>query len=182
MKAARAKLSLKARAVQWLSMREHSRVELRRKLLAQIAKEARQARKFSAEHHDATASDDNDQNAAAAPAAIDDLLDELTKLGFLSEQRFVESRVRTRAPRHGNQRIRAELAQHGVAINANQNKVLIESEQSRAHDLWQRRFGGTRSDDRDARLKQMRFLASRGFASDTIRIVVEGKFKPEESG
>ncbi len=176
-KHARAKLSLKARAIQWLAMREHSRVELRRKLLAQIAKEERldAAALATRGGHDDR---DDPPHADDHAGNVDALLDQLMSQGYLNEQRFIESRLRARSLKHGNQRIRAELSQHGVAMSTNQAYALADSEHLRAYALWARRFGGLRAEEHGERVKQMRFLASRGFSADVVRRVVDGRVMP----
>jgi regulatory protein len=174
MPAPRARLSLKARAIQWLSQREHSRLELERKMHAQLAKEARAAARW----HDATKATET----AALPAPdVDALLNELEQLGLLSDARFAESRVRTRAAKLGTSRIRAELSQHGVSLDANAIKNLRDSEHSRAQQLWQRRFGGERAATAPERARQMRFLSARGFSTDVVVRVVEGRLNPGDN-
>jgi regulatory protein len=145
-------LSLKARAMQWLAQREHSRAELRRKL----ARAARQ-REDSVEEGE-----------------IDALLDWLVANRHLSEARFVESRVHARQARFGTRRIVQELAQHGAALDADAAERLRTSEFERARTVWSRKFGTAPAADAPARAKQMRFLAGRGFAADVIRRVVRG--------
>jgi regulatory protein len=81
------RISLKGRALRLLSMREHSRLELGRKL-ARHAEEG----------------DD-----------IDALLDALEAANWLSEQRFSEALIHRRAANYGNHRIAAELQSHGVS-------------------------------------------------------------------
>jgi regulatory protein len=157
MAAARPTLSLKARALQWLAQREHSRVELRRKLL-------RAARLRDAEIED----------APDAGAEIDALLDWLTAHRHLSEARFVESRVHAREQRFGQRRIAQELKQHGAVLDADAAQRLRASEFERARVVWARKFGQAPATDAAARAKQMRFLAGRGFAPDVIRRVVRG--------
>jgi regulatory protein len=158
--AARPPLSLKGRALQWLSQREHSRIELRRKLMraARLRDEAAAA--------EASASD--------RATEIEALLDWLTEHRYLSEARFVESRVHARAARFGQRRIVHELNQHGATLDADTADSLRASEFSRAQALWARRFGAEPATDAALRAKQMRFLAGRGFASDVIRRVVKG--------
>ena len=95
---AAAPLSLKARALRWLAQREHSRAELRRKLLP----------------HALASEVDADRNAAAT--RVDALLDTLEREKLLSETRFIESRVHVRAARFGVRRIQTELAGHGLAL------------------------------------------------------------------
>jgi regulatory protein len=153
-------LSLKGRALQWLSQREHSRIELRRKLMraARLRDEAAVA----------------DVSAGDRASEIDALLDWLTEHRYLSQARFVESRVHARAARFGQRRIVHELSQHGAALDADTAERLRASEFARAQALWARRFGTEPAADASLRAKQMRFLAGRGFASDVIRRVVRG--------
>ena len=177
--------TLKARALQWLAQREHSRLELRRKLL-------RHARLRDAAG-DAAASDagrapDGEERSAAtvraeAAAEVDALLDWLQAERHLSDARFVESRVNARVARYGNRRIQQELQQHGTALDEAGRAQLKASEMLRARTLWQRRFGPACSapSDAAARAKQMRFLAGRGFSADVIHRVLRGSFEDEEA-
>jgi regulatory protein len=151
----RPSLSLKARALQWLAQREHSRIELRRKLLRRARLDAQ----------------DGDDDPAPA---VEQLLDWLERESHLSPGRFVESRLHLRAPRYGNLRIRQELAQHGLSPDAAQAQLLATSELDRARTLWRRRFG-TPPADLAERARQMRFLAGRGFSSEVVRRVVGGR-------
>jgi regulatory protein len=140
-----AALSLKGRALRFLSAREHSRSELGRKL---------------ARH-----SEDADE--------IEHVLDELTAKGWLSAERFVESVVHRRGERFGAARIRQELQQHG--IDNTQAAAALDalrcSEPERARAIWQRRFGTPPATPAD-KAKQMRFLAGRGFSTEVIRRVL----------
>jgi regulatory protein len=156
-----APLSLRARALGWLAQREHSRLELRRKLLRVLQKE--QARQG-----------DEDADPPDAAAEVDALLDELAAAGHLSEARFIESRVYTRASRLGTQRIRLELAQHGLALDAEQQAQLRASELDRARLVWRKRFGGQGPADAADWARQSRFLAARGFGADVVRQLLRG--------
>ena len=162
--------SLKARALQWLAQREHSRVELRRKLLRLAREQAAGAAKG--------AGDDAEAGGDAKPtdpaAAVDLLLDWLVANRYLSDARFVESRVNARTARYGNLRIRQELGQHGTALDATTAERLKGSEMARAQALWARRYGATPALDSNERARQMRFLAGRGFSANVIRRVVRG--------
>ncbi len=149
----RPRLSLKGRGLQILAQREHSRSELRRKLLAHAQKD--------------------EAEAGAAIEQVEAVLDWLQANRYLCEARFVESRVHARASRYGNLRIRQELAQHGVALTADAAQQLKGSELARAREVWLRKFGQPAADAAD-RARQMRFLAGRGFASEVIRRVVQG--------
>lgn len=164
----RERLSLKARALQWLAQREHSRAELRRKLLRVARAEA--AQRLAAV--DAAAQQpDTPAGCADAERCVEQLLDWLQQHRYLSEARFVESRVQARAARYGNLRIRQELAQHGLAPDESTARQLRESELARARAVWQRKFGAPAADAQE-RARQMRFLAQRGFSSDVVRKVV----------
>ncbi|HET7795615.1 MAG TPA: recombination regulator RecX [Rhizobacter sp.] len=145
----RPRLSLKGRGLQILAQREHSRSEMRRKLLAHAKEEPDAAEEVEA------------------------VLDWLQAQRYLCEERFAESRVHARAARYGNQRIRQELAQHGVALSAEAAQQLKNSELERARVVWSRKFGEPAA-DAAGRAKQVRFLMSRGFSGEVIRRVVQG--------
>jgi regulatory protein len=102
------------------------------------------------------------------------LLDWLVANKYLSEPRFVESRVNARSRKQGTMLIKLELSQHGLALEPEQAAALRETEFARAQALWQRKFGELAPDAR-ARAKQARFLAARGFAADVVRRIVGGE-------
>ena len=106
-------------------------------------------------------------------AAVDQLLDWLVDHKYLSETRFVESRVNARSRKQGALMIKLELSRHGLALEPEQAASLRETEFARAQALWQRKFGEVAPDAR-RRAKQARFLAARGFAADVVRRVVGG--------
>jgi regulatory protein len=143
----RQQLSLKARALKYLSTREHSRLELARKL-SRYAEEG----------------DD-----------VEGLLDFLEKNNWLSQERFAESLVHRRAGRYGNARVLAELQQHGVDGEAfdELKSELKESETARARDVWRRKFNRV-PQDAEERSKQMRFLLQRGFSQGAVRAALKG--------
>jgi len=164
--------SLKARALQWLAQREHSRLELERKLM-------RAARAAHTASEPALASA---VEAAAAPHAeafdadtarreVESLLDWLQEHRFLAIDRFVESRMHLRASRFGNLRIRQELAQHALELDDDARRALDESEPARARAVRDRRFGQA-PDTAHERARQARFLAARGFSADVIQRVL----------
>lgn len=145
--------SLKGRALQYLALREHSRSELRRKLLTWAAAE------------------ELPPDAPPAAQRVDELLDWLEAHEHLSERRFVESRVHARSARFGNLRIRQELAQHKVGLPEETVRDLAATELQRAREVWQRRFGEPAA-DAAGRAKQARFLTGRGFSAETVRAVM----------
>ena len=133
--------SLGGRALRLLTQRDHSRIELRRKL---------------APH-------------AESPEALESLLDALERAGLLSEARFAASLVRRRAERYGLRRIELELGAHRLSRSIT-GPVLLglrEHERDRALQVWRKRFGRV-AVDADERLRHQRFLARRGFGEDTI--------------
>lgn len=139
--------SLKARALRMLSMREHSRAELARKL---------------APH-------------AGEGEDIEALLDQLVQQNWLSEERFAESLVHRKASRYGAARILAELEQHGVDGDVLQDTkaALTADETKRACALWARKFGIV-PQDAEMRSKQMRYLMARGFSRRAIDAALKG--------
>jgi regulatory protein len=140
-------LSLKGRALKYLAAREHSRVELIRKL---------------GPH-------------AESPEQIEQVLDELERRGFLSAERFAESVIHRKAARYGTARLKAELSQHQLPedITRAATQQLRDSEFERARALWLRRFGAPPQTPEE-RAKQTRFMAGRGFQGDVIRRVLRG--------
>jgi regulatory protein len=152
--------SLKARALRYLAAREHSRLELARKL----------ARGGSVARGGAQGSD---EDGAARAQEIERVLDELTAKGYLSPERFVESMVHRKAMRFGLGRLAQELRQHGVDEALTQRTLgeLRGSELERALAVWRQRFDASPVDARE-RARQMRFLQGRGFSAEVIRQVM----------
>ena len=162
--------SLKGRALQLLAQREHSRAELRRKLLAHARADA----VAKADTADAAGSVDESSAAPAVAdpiAEVDAALDWLEAHDHLSQERFVESRVHARAARFGNLRIRRELAQHAVALSPEAAQSLQASELERARAVWARKYPSPPA-DAAGRARQARFLAGRGFSPEVIRRVL----------
>jgi regulatory protein len=128
-------------------MREHSRLELGRKL-ARYAEEG--------------------EDVAA-------LLDFLEQNNWLSQERFSESLIHRRSARFGNSRIVAELQSHGVngEALAELKSGLADTETARACEVWQRKFGTVATDPAE-RNKQMRFLMQRGFSQKAVRTALQG--------
>jgi regulatory protein len=148
--------SLRVKALAWLALREHSTQELRTKLQRWAQARSRDA----------------------AAEGLEGLLTTLQGAGHLSDSRFVESRVHARAARLGNLRIEQELRRCGVQADEAVREALRKSELERARAVWSRRFGQPAA-DRAERARQARFLAGRGFSSDTIRRVMGGDDTPD---
>jgi regulatory protein len=143
---AKLQISLKARALRYLSAREHSRLELSRKL-SRYAQE----------------SDD-----------VEALLNALEAAKLLSQSRFSESLVHRRSSRFGNSRILSELQSHGIKGDALHDikAGLADNEIARACEVWRRKFDRPPTDAKE-RVKQMRFLQQRGFSSGAIQAAMQ---------
>jgi regulatory protein len=136
---------LKNKALRMLARREHSRAELTRKLAPDGTRDEIQA-----------------------------MLDQLEQAGLLSDARFAESLVSSRAARFGVARLRHDLRAKGVADEVIAGALAdgAEGEAARAREVWRRKFG-TAPADRADYARQARFLQQRGFAVDIIRKVLK---------
>ena len=166
---------MKARALQWLAQREHSRIELRRKLLSHVRAQdaaARATEQAAPAQPDVDGADPSDASGVPdAIARVEAVLDWLEAHQYLSHERFAESRVHARASRFGNLRIRQELAQHEVTLSPETTQALKDNELARARSVWERKYSGTPVTAAE-RARQARFLSSRGFTADVIRQVL----------
>lgn len=162
--------SLKVRALQWLAQREHSRQELRDKLLRLLQRSSREAAAQAAE---AVADDAPPVPDVDPVAEVDAVLQWLEQHGHLSDARFTESRVHARQARFGNRRIQQELQQHGVTLDADARHALQQTELARAAEVWRRKYGSAPA-DAAGRVRQMRFMVGRGFSPDVVRRVIQG--------
>ena len=136
--------ALRECALRLLARREHSRQELSDKL-ASLAEDAEQ---------------------------LVTLLDDLTEKDLLSDQRYADMRLKTRAARFGDARLTHELRTKGIADEVVGTVIKDGTDElTRARRVWQRRFGeqATAADDFAERARQARFLAGRGFSGETIR-------------
>jgi regulatory protein len=135
-----------------LAGREHSRLELSRKLSRYLGEEG-------------------------SLELLTKLLDEFEQAGWLSDQRFAEQWVERRAQRYGNVRIRQELSARGVQADLVDRPIeaLENSEHVRAFEIWQRRYGGEVSGDVNERARQVRFLLQRGFSAAVVARIVRGQ-------
>ena len=131
-------------AMDLLSRREHSRKELFGKL----------------------------RSRAESVDCLEGVLDQLEEDRLLSDERFVESFVRSRIGRgYGPVRIRQELQQKGVEREV--TYLALDAAEvdwcELARDSRQRKFGEAAPVDNRDRAKQMRYLQYRGFDGDAIR-------------
>ncbi len=147
-----ATLSLKGRALRLLAQREHSRLELERKLAAHVA--------------------EGDDLAA--------VLDELEAKNFINPERVAQSVAYRRGSKLGTARVVQEMRSKGLDDDTVRaaTQELRATEWQRACIIWRQRFGAPAETPQE-KLKQMRFLASRGFSGDVVRKVVAGQV-PED--
>ncbi|HEY1060003.1 MAG TPA: regulatory protein RecX [Limnobacter sp.] len=160
--------SAKSKAVAFLSRREHSRKELRDKLLQ---------RGYSIEE-------------------VEEAIEWATSRQFQSDTRFGQSLVRRRSSTLGNRAIEAELAQHGLSLQSTVSSVehpgspgdasaeppeVLASEVARALDWLRKRFSSDLAHllaDQDSpelrenlmklKAKALRGLGTRGFEFGNI--------------
>lgn len=101
-------------------------------------------------------------------------LEKLQNEGLLSEQRYLESYIRSRGlSGRGPLRIREELSQRGLSRQDIDN-ALDEADidwQVQLQELWQRKFG-EKPVDQKAYARQVRFLLYRGYPMDWVQRVL----------
>lgn len=142
------KPSLTGRALRLLSQREHSRLELERKLAPHV---------------------EEGEDLGA-------VLDSLEAKDFINPQRVAQSVVYRRSAKLGSARVVQELRSKGLddEIVRAAAAQLKDTEHARAWAVWQQKFG-TPPDSPQTRMKQMRFLMSRGFGGDVVNKVMRGQ-------
>ncbi|TDR33119.1 recombination regulator RecX [Hydromonas duriensis] len=145
---------VRTRAITYLSRREYSRVELRKKVL------------FSLRNYDC----END----LALTLLDDVLDDLAQHNWQSDERVAASVSKIKGERYGSARVKHELNQQGLSheLIAHEMAQLASTELQRAHDVWQKKFGQAPADLKE-KAKQVRFMASRGFNFDIINRIIK---------
>jgi len=133
-----------------LARREHGRAELTRKL----------------------------RQRGASPEMIEHELDRLADEGLLSEARYLESYISSRARSgYGPSRIREELSQRGLP-RGDVEQALREADidwQAQLADVWRRKFAGQLPSDPRERAKQTRFLVYRGYSMDKVGRLLSGR-------
>jgi regulatory protein len=138
---------LRERALRLLARREHSRMELARKL----------------------------EQAGFTAGDIALLLDDFEERNWLSDRRFAESYVADHRARAGSVKLAYELRWRGVSDSVIET-VLSDnraSELERAHEVWKKKFGTAPADSTE-KARQIRFMQSRGFTPDVIRRAIMG--------
>ncbi len=133
-----------------LARREHGRAELTRKL----------------------------RQRGASPEMIEHELDRLADEGLLSETRYLESYISSRARSgYGPSRIREELTQRGLP-RGEVEQALREAGidwLAQLADVWRRKFSGQLPGDPRERARQTRFLVYRGFSMESVGRLLSGR-------
>lgn len=132
-------------AIHLLARREHSRVELFRKLNSRFANNIE---------------------------IINQVLDTLVKENYQSDERFTEAYIRYRRERgYGPVKIKLELQERGIDADII-SRLLNFNDTSwwdKIKTLRNKRYGNDVDMDYKAQMKQQRFFAQRGFTQDQIK-------------
>jgi len=136
---------LRARALRLLARREHSPLELERKL----------------------------RPHAESPEALAGLISGLIARNQLSEARYAEERVRWLARKYGAAKIRHDLKSKGVDPSIVE-RISPADDLQRAAEILKRKFRAPAA-TREERARRMRFLQSRGFSSEIIYQLVSAR-------
>ena len=144
----KAKISLLGRGIRYLSLREHSEAEIRKKLHPYAENEEE----------------------------LNHVILQLKSKNFLSNERFSDSLIYKKANTLGSHRIAYELRQHDLdpEIISKHLVNLNKSESRRAYDVWLKKFGTLAKEPKDL-AKQIRFMVSRGFDQELVYRIVRGK-------
>ncbi|HET9651948.1 MAG TPA: recombination regulator RecX [Usitatibacter sp.] len=130
---------LKIRALRTLVRRDHSRIELARKLAPY----------------------------AESAVALKALLDELTARKQLSDERYAEARASWLSRKYGAAKIRQDLKAHGVA-DALVARVSSDGELERARAILARKYREPATTPEE-KARRARFLQGRGFSFDVVQ-------------
>jgi regulatory protein len=134
-------VALRTRALRLLARREHSRTELRRKLAPHVEE----------------------------GVDLETLLDDFTRRGWLSDERFVEQTVRAKSRKYGPLKIANHLREKGIG-EAGVEKGLAQARAEEGEALasaWRTRFGRVPASEEE-KAKQVRFLQQRGFPLEAV--------------
>jgi len=139
--------SLEDVAIRLVARREHTRLELTKKLIV---------RGF--ERGD-----------------VDTLLNYFEEKGWLDERRYIDIFLRAKRCRYGSLKLIRELEVRGISRDLIEEvRPGIQSgELDAAQGVWQKRFGVQPKNSTEL-AKQIRFMQSRGFEQEVIKSVVNG--------
>jgi len=135
-------------AIRLLARREHSELEIERKLASR----------------------------GYEPDIIVQILNKLIKAGHLNNERYAEQYVRLRGERgYGPQRICMELSGRGLSDSLVEQAMLEDQTDwyATAQRVYHKKYSYTSPEDYRERSKRIRFMQYRGFESDHIQSVME---------
>ncbi len=137
---------LRQHAILLLTRREHSRFELTNKLLVK----------------------------GYESSQIDQVLDQLEAESLLSDRRFTECYIRSRASKgYGPYRINMELRERRVDEQIISEFLYHDWDwHEQVVEVCRKRFGAEPATDLKARAKQQRFLQYRGFSAEQISVAM----------
>ena len=143
---------LKKRALYYLGKREYSREELHKKITP-----------FS-------------ESLELTRQQVNQILTELESKDWLSDRRFADQFVFSKKRKFGLKKMGYELKMHGVdeIIIHNALNEIKSEEYNLAKNIWEKKFRKL-PENHEERLKQMRFLQSRGINSALIHQILSGK-------
>ncbi len=139
-------------AIRLLALREHSRLELQRKLVQ---------KGFSV-------------------SVVEQTLQDLVAQKLLSDERFTEAFVLSKRERGaGPVKIQAELQQRGIDNTLIQRYLDFRDPDwlDVAEQVRQKKYGSSLPDEYPLKIQQARFLANRGFSHEQIRRVLDAEFE-----
>jgi len=143
---------LKKRALYYLGKREYSRKELHEKITP-----------FS-------------ESLDLTRQQVNQILTELESKDWLSDRRFADQFVFSKKRKFGLKKMEYELKMRGVneIIIHNALNEIKSEEYNLAKNIWEKKFRKL-PENLEERLKQMRFLQSRGINSALIHQILSGK-------
>ena len=143
---------LKKRALYYLGKREYSRKELYEKITP-----------FS-------------ESLELTRQQVNQILTELESKDWLSDRRFADQFIFSKKRKFGLKKMEFELKMHGVneIIIHNALNEIKSEECNLAKNIWEKKFRKL-PENPEERLKQMRFLQSRGINSALIHQILSGK-------
>ncbi len=132
-------------ALRYLSMREHSKKELLRKL----------------------------QQKGFSYCDSEPVVASLSEHGYQSDQRYAQMLVNSRIEKgYGEQRIRAELQENGVACQFIAESLEGHDWESLCRECFDKKYNGQSGGDLKARQKQQRYLLQKGYSYSQIQAVL----------
>ena len=143
---------LRQQAIKLLARREHTRVELARKL-----------------------------SGLGTQEEIEAVLADMAASQLQSDDRTAENYLRSNASRLGASRLRHTLKTRGVAPELIEEQLAqadLPDEIERARAAWSRKFSAAPSNPKEW-ARQARFLQSRGFAGDIVRRLLKQPLEAE---